>query len=96
MNTAKIYKITITKAYMMSEQGEGYSLRPWGNNTDYYEGYDDGGKYYELPEGYEVAECVTGDLQIYDTSNQYCTITKKFNSPCLNNTVMLKLAKEEA
>ena len=83
MNTVKLYKITRTKCYQMSEQRTGYSLYPWGNNTADYEGYDDDGKDYILPDGFDVAESQFGDLQIYDQDDKYCTIIKKFNSPCL-------------
>lgn len=83
MKTIKIYKITITKAYMMSEQGEGFSLTPWnGNNID-YEGYDDGGKEYFLPEGYEIAMSNSETLEIYNSAGQHCPLVKKFNSPCI-------------
>lgn len=44
MAEIKIYKITCTRAVMMDEQGEGYSLYPWGDDTCSYEGYDDGGE----------------------------------------------------
>ena len=53
--TVKIYKITCTSAYQMSETGERFSLSPWGKDTDYYKGYDDEGEEYILPEGYEFA-----------------------------------------
>lgn len=78
-NVVKLYKITITKAYMMSEQGTGYSLTPWsGNNVD-YEGYDDGGRDYLLPEGYKVGETVDGTIAIFDANDQYCSISAKNN-----------------
>lgn len=66
MNTIKIYKIECTKAYQMSEQhGPTFSLDGWGGNTDYYEGQDDGGTDYALPDGFEVAESIGYGLQIY-------------------------------
>jgi hypothetical protein len=96
---AKIYKITVTKAYRMDEQGEGYSLKPWeGDNID-YSGYDDGGKLYELPEGYEVAESTGAGLQIYGPDGKHCILGKKFESPCIYgyvSEIMLKQSKEEA
>lgn len=74
MKTVKLYKVTCTKAYMMSEQGCGYSLIPWGSDTSYYEGYDDGGKEYALPDGYKIGESDAGDLAIYDADNKHCDI----------------------
>lgn len=57
MKTVMIYKVTCTKAYFASQEiGEGFSLTPFGQNTPHYEGYDDGGKLYVLPDGYEVSE----------------------------------------
>lgn len=57
----------------MSEQGEGFSLQPWGRNTPYYQGYDDGGKEYLLPAGFEVAETQFGEKAIYH-GNDYCEL----------------------
>lgn len=71
MNTVKIYQITRTKTYMMGEQGTGYSLHPWGNDSDHYEGCDDGGVDYIIPEGYHVAEDMTGSLHIYPIGVNY-------------------------
>lgn len=74
MKTVILYFVTCTRGYMADERGSGYSLRPWGNNTEYYEGDDDGGKHYELPEGYHIAESVSGEYKIYDPQNRYCDI----------------------
>ena len=65
MQKIRIYKVTITKSYMADEQGVGYSLRPWGNDTDYYQGYDDGGQWYNLPERYSVKPSNAGLIEIY-------------------------------
>jgi hypothetical protein len=59
---------------MMSEQGTGYSLQPWGNNTDHYQGHDDGGKDYTLPEGYTIAQSNGGTVEIYDEQGNHCEI----------------------
>ena len=74
MNTVTIYKVTCTKAYQISEQGTGYSLNPWGSNTAHYEGHDDGGKLYGLPEGYTVAESRGGTDELYDENVMHCSI----------------------
>jgi len=68
MKTVTLYKIEVTKAYQMAEQGTGYSLEPWSGNTAYYEGADDGGKEYALPDDgarWEVANDGTGCLQLW-------------------------------
>jgi hypothetical protein len=65
MSTVKIYKVTCTKAVMMDEQGSGFSLYPWGNNTDRYEGYDDGGLEYVLPDGFHLGTGGDGSKYIY-------------------------------
>lgn len=76
MNTITIYRITCTRAYMMGEQGTGYSLRPWSGNTEYYEGYDDGGQDYILPAGYHAAMSQGMTEDIYDPRGKHCTIHK--------------------
>jgi hypothetical protein len=74
MTTVKIYKTTCTKSFMMGEQGTGYSLSPWGDDTEYYEGYDDGGEIYTLPNGYEVAQSKSGTDELYDEAGNHCTL----------------------
>lgn len=74
MAKVTLYKINCTKAFSMVEQGEGYSLTPWGDNTASYEGSDDGGKEYNLPDGYSVAQTKAGDMAIYDQNNCHCAI----------------------
>ena len=66
MHTVTIYKVTCTKGYVASvDCGTRYSLLPWGSNTIEYEGYDDGGKDYVLPDDCEVSGDVTGMPHIY-------------------------------
>lgn len=95
MNTVTIYKVECTKAYQMTEQGTGYSLSPWGNDTEYYEGHDDGGRLYTLPEGYTVAQCNGGTEEIYDEQGKHCSIVMhKSGLPELvssTRTVVLKM-----
>ena len=96
MTTVKLYQITVTKSYMMDEQGTGFSLKPWGDNTIHYEGYDDGGKEYQLPEGYELSETTFGEVAIFDSKGEYCKIVTVGNKPELVSglgQVKLKLAK---
>jgi hypothetical protein len=95
MKKVKIYTITCTQGFQMAEQGTNYSLTPWGNDTVYYKGFDDGGKDYELPEGFEVAETNDGTPAIYKGNDHY-DLYKQFNSPAITNgfeTHMLKLVK---
>jgi len=95
MNTITLYKVTCTKAYQILEQGTGYSLRPWGDNTDHYEGYDDGGKLYGLPEGYTVETMQDDSTAIFDERQKHCDIVLHSNGlPGLvssTRTVVLKL-----
>jgi len=74
MKTVKLYKGTVTKAYMASmELGSGFDLVPWGGNTREYEGYDDGGRDYILPDGYDVAKTIHGKTAIFH-GDTYCEI----------------------
>ena len=73
MKKVKLYKVTCTESYMINEQGEGYKLYPWGNDTQDYKGHDDGGNYYVLPEGYEIAENNSGEVEIYK-GEKHCEI----------------------
>ena len=96
MTTAKIYKVTCTNAYQMYEQGTSYGLEPWGDNTAYYEGYDDGGVDYILPDGYEVAKSFSGTLEIYDENERHCTLYSCHGKPAImtngGKTIVLKRA----
>jgi hypothetical protein len=74
MSTVKIYTRTITKGQMISECGTFPSLSPWGDNTPYYEGYDDGGVDYQLPDGYEVAPNKYDEMMIWDDKGRHCSL----------------------
>lgn len=71
-DAVKIYKITCYSAYMACEQGSYWSLHPWGKNTNYYNGTDDGGRLFALPVGYYVGDSLDG-ATIYNEED---------NSPC--------------
>jgi len=74
MKTVKLYKISRTDVYIASlELGLGYSLKPWGSNTLHYQGYDDGGKNYVLPEGYEISKLSVSGFGIFK-GDSYCDI----------------------
>lgn len=58
------YRVTITKAYRMDEQGTGYSLTSWSGDTEYYEGEFEPMK-FSIPEDWRVSESVGGDVLLY-------------------------------
>ena len=76
MGTVKLYKVECTKGFYADETGNGYSLTPWGENTEVYEGGDDGGADYLLPFDFEVAESNSGSPEIYDEKGSHCTLSK--------------------
>ena len=97
MNTVKLYRVTTTKIHQISEQGVSYSLYPWSGNNRDYEGSDDGGKDFVLPDGFQVSDSTTGERQIYDAKGEPCGITNKSNYPCLltsDGDIVLKTAKD--
>ena len=69
MAKAVIYTITVTKAHEATEEGVLYSLNPWSNNNLFYEGYDDGGKVFALPEGIVVGSDPSGGRILYDKNS---------------------------
>ena len=71
MNTVKIYGITCYQAPQMYATGERVSLAPWGKNVPGYQGEDDGGTDYILPEGYHVAEDNSGTKRIYPVGENF-------------------------
>jgi hypothetical protein len=94
-NTVKLYKINQTKAYRMDEQGEGFSLTPYSSNSPEYDGYDDGGKEYILPDDYKVGKTTDGGIAIFDNDDAYCVLSSKYGHPLLvsDKAIMLKAAK---
>lgn len=83
MRKVKIFKIHVERAPMMMECGDGFSLGPWGDNTASYYGWDDGGKYYILPENYELSETQYGERGIYNKRHKYCEIDIRNDYPIL-------------
>jgi hypothetical protein len=76
MTTVTIYLTECTKAYQMYEQhGPSASLRPWGDNTSEYEGRDDGGAQYVLPDGFSVDELISGEQAIFKGDDHYALAT---------------------
>ncbi len=74
MNTVNIYKIVCTQSTMAADQGTGFSLRPWGTDTDTIKGFDDGGQEYILPDGYSVAESRSKTPEIYNDDDKHCEL----------------------
>lgn len=56
MGIVHLYYNVCDKAYMRSEQSEGWGLTPWGNNTSYYEGNTLEEGDFVIPDGYELSE----------------------------------------
>lgn len=83
-NSIILYRVTCTKAFVASvEIGSGYRVYPWGDDTSYYEGYDDGGHKYELPAGYCAGETQSGELGIFGPDNVMCHILGTANGPAI-------------
>jgi hypothetical protein len=93
MNTVTLYKVTTTKAYMMSEQGTRFSLTPWFSNSPYYDGYDDGGREYQLPEGYQLGQTIDETPAIYNPQGEYCQILTQKNTPVLVDSTGINYLK---
>jgi len=83
MKTVLIYKVTCTHGYMADEQGEGYSLKPWGKNNIDYKGYDDGGEYYLVPDGYTVEMGQDEQVHFYNAAGNYCELKTHRDKPAL-------------
>ena len=58
----------------MDEVGKGYSLEPYTSGSGYYTGDDDGGKEYQLPEGYSVTQTEYSGEAIFDADSSHCSI----------------------
>lgn len=73
-STVTIYRITLTKSPMGEQPAENYSLSPWGHNSAIFQGHDDGGRAYRLPEGYAVGDDGFGETVIWDPRGYPCTL----------------------
>lgn len=83
MTTITIYTVTCMTAYQIGETGTRYSLGPWGHNTLYYEGYDDGGVRYMLPDGYRLCTSHLDGPWIADSKGQEVYLTDLHDEPAL-------------
>lgn len=94
MTTAKIYRVKTDKAYYAMDCGWSWSLEP-GKCSEYQEQWDDGGRDYELPEGYEVVDNY-GQPFIYGPDGFPCEIYTHGKSPMIygpDGQHILKLAR---
>jgi hypothetical protein len=82
-NTVKIYQLFIENSYEMVVDKTPFSLYPYGKQTLYYKGQDDGGKDYILPDGYEVAIGNDEQPHIYNDKGQYCELHKYNDLPAI-------------
>jgi len=71
------------KAYMMDEIGAGWSLEPYGDDTDYYSGETEEEAEFILPDGYRLGESKYGETMIF-CGDTYCPIiTDRHGNPRL-------------
>ena len=78
----KLYHVTQHQAYSILEQGSWFSFEPYGSNSMYYQGYDDGGKDYILPDGYTIGKTQDGETGVF-CDGQYIHIGKHDDMPAL-------------
>ncbi len=81
--TVTIYQVTCYQGYSVHDQGVGFKLKPWGKDTTSYKGYDDGGKEYILPDGYEVAKNVYDERMIFGPDGRGCELMDCDGLPCV-------------
>jgi hypothetical protein len=95
MATVKIYKIFCNQSFGALKSDVWYSLEPWNKNTIDYDGSDDGGQDYIIPDGFTVAEGNDKQLHFYDSNDRYCELISQFGKPaiCIGmGTIILKSA----
>ncbi len=73
MNTAIIYRIVNMRGIFFSLN----ELQP--NESGMYDGTDNGGKEYSLPEGFEVAKSREGSREFYDRDCQHYEVVRSQN-----------------
>lgn len=64
MKTITGHKVTVTEAYMMSEQGAGYSLSPWHGDSRYYQGYSEEVE-IEIPDDWHIGKSAYGERLLF-------------------------------
>lgn len=82
-NTVTIYHTTCYKGYSVYDQGSAFSLKPRGKDTTSYKGYDDGGKEYILPEGYEITKNIHDERMIFGPDGKGCELMDCDGLPCV-------------
>lgn len=93
MQTVKIYKIYCNKSFGMLKRDTWYCLEPWSGNTSDYDGSDDGGKDYIIPDGFTVSKGNDNMLHFYDSNNNYCKLTTEFGKPAIMIGTSFKVLK---
>lgn len=83
IKTVKIYTLSCYQGYSIGEEGESFSLTPWGNDTVSYKGYDDGGVGYILPDGFHLGYTVSNELLIWDADDDYCMLVNHNSNPAI-------------
>jgi hypothetical protein len=94
-NTVTLYKVTVSQSVSIHDQGTSFSLHPWGEDSAEFHGWDDGGRLYELPRGFSVAECNAGGLQIYDERGVWWPLeTYRGATPMVAGVMMCRVRTE--
>lgn len=79
--TITLYYARQYQAYMMSEQGEGWGLEPYGNDTAYYKGETIYQADFYLPRGVTLGKTKYEEKALFDEKNVYCEIMTQKNAP---------------
>ena len=86
-----IYPITVTKAYEMDGEGDGYAYEPYESDSPDYAGETYNGEQYYLPIGYTVGEMPWGAVTARDTSGDACDLIVHYNRPALVSAAGIRL-----
>lgn len=90
-------KVKIYKWWNKDTNKSSFHFAPWPYSE--FEGYDDGGKVYQLPEGYKVGESACGDKMIYKEGlERGMEIENQNGHPAIwnvkNGLMIMKVAKD--
>lgn len=96
MKTVKIYRVECTTGVMIGEEGWGFSLEPWGNDTAMIQGDDDGGVNYDMPDGLHVGQSKSHSKEFFAESGEHCPLTTIDDLPVVivgSREIILQIAK---
>jgi len=82
MATITLYRNAQRAAYRADEVGEGWSLEPYGDDTEYYSGETVEEEEFVLPEGHRLGETIYGEPAIY-RGDDHCPLVTMQGTPCL-------------